>query len=278
MLRIMSDTSTLFSIERGKDEGAVIVPLCVTIDGKTYREFEEIDSLEFLGIIAQGHHPQSSQPAIGDIIAAYESFGEDEVINITMADGLSGTYETACAAREQVANKDRITVLNSRTLCGPQRNLVRKAVALARSGVSKTEVLERLERSLETAKSFLIPADFDYQKRGGRLTPLAANMIGILKVIPVLVQTEDGKRLAPHGIHRKFNAALKDVVGAFEKWGVDSGFLITVCHADNPSRAEQARAALLTAFPSTEIEVELLSPVFITQGGPGCISIQTIKK
>ncbi|NTU89716.1 MAG: DegV family protein [Actinobacteria bacterium] len=278
MVKIMSDTSTLFSIKQGIEEGVTIVPLCVTIDGKTYREFEEIDSFEFLGIIAEGHYPQSSQPALGDIIAAYEMFGDDEVINITMADGLSGTYETACAAREQVANRDKITVLNSRTLCGPQRHLVRKAVALARSGLAKVEILVSLESSMGTAKSFLIPADFEYQKRGGRLTPLAANMIGLLKVIPVLAQTEDGRRLAPHGIHRKFNAALKDIVGAFEKWGVGSDYLLTICHADNPTRAEQARAALASAFPSATIEVELLSPVFITQGGPGCISIQAIKK
>ncbi len=54
MIRLISDSSTLYSIEEGKALPCDITPLCVTINGKTYREFEEIDAETFLGLIKAG--------------------------------------------------------------------------------------------------------------------------------------------------------------------------------------------------------------------------------
>lgn len=40
------------------------IALIVTINGKTYREYEDINTEEFINIINEGHIPVSSQPAI----------------------------------------------------------------------------------------------------------------------------------------------------------------------------------------------------------------------
>ena len=65
MVRIISDTSTLYSTRQAREAGFAVSPLSVTIGGKSYREFDEISSDEFVEIINQGHMPTSSQPAIG---------------------------------------------------------------------------------------------------------------------------------------------------------------------------------------------------------------------
>ena len=65
MVRIVSDTSTLYSTAQAREAGFDVSPLSVTINGETYREFDEISSEEFVSIINQGHMPTSSQPAIG---------------------------------------------------------------------------------------------------------------------------------------------------------------------------------------------------------------------
>ena len=91
MVQILSDSSTLYSVSEGKDVGLVVVPLSVQINNKSYREFEDISSKEFLKIIAEGHIPTSSQPSIGEKEEAYNAVN-GEVIDLTMADGLSGTY------------------------------------------------------------------------------------------------------------------------------------------------------------------------------------------
>ena len=136
MVRIVSDTSTLYSTSQAKEAGFRVSPLSVTIAGKTYREFDEISSDEFVEIIRQGHMPTSSQPAIGEVEALYSEFSEEEVLNISMAHGLSGTYTSAVAASQLCENADRITVINTRTLCGPHRYMVERAVQWAKEGLT----------------------------------------------------------------------------------------------------------------------------------------------
>ena len=135
MVRIVSDTSTLYSTAQAEQAGFAVSPLSVTINGKSYREFDEISSEQFVSIIHEGHMPTSSQPAVGEIAAMYERYAGEEIINIAMAEGLSGTYNGAVAAAGMVDDGD-ITVINSRTLCGPHRYMVEKAVEMANSGAA----------------------------------------------------------------------------------------------------------------------------------------------
>ena len=92
MVRIVSDTSTLYSTAQAREAGFDVSPLSVTINGETYREFDEISSEEFVSIINQGHMPTSSQPAIGQVEELYRKYAGEQVLNIAMAHGLSGTY------------------------------------------------------------------------------------------------------------------------------------------------------------------------------------------
>ena len=141
MVRIISDSSTLYSTAQARDAGFAVSPLSVTIAGKSYREFDELSSDEFVSIINQGHMPTSSQPAIGEVTALYEEFAGEQILNIAMAQGLSGTYMSAVAAADLCDNADDITVLNSRTLCGPHRYMVERAVAWAEAGDSREEIV-----------------------------------------------------------------------------------------------------------------------------------------
>ena len=100
MIRIVSDSSALYSKKDGQAKEVTIAPLIVTINGKTYREYEDINTEEFIDIINEGHIPVSSQPAIGEVLNVYNENEDCEIINISMADGLSGTYNSACVAKE----------------------------------------------------------------------------------------------------------------------------------------------------------------------------------
>ena len=132
MIRIVADTSTLYSTAQAKAAGFDVSPLTVTINSKTYREFDEISAEEFVEIIRQGHLPVSSQPAIGVVAALYEQYQEDEIINLALADGLSGAYRSAVAAAELVEDAKRITVQpDPKGVAGFQSYLTRYKAALA---------------------------------------------------------------------------------------------------------------------------------------------------
>ena len=279
MVKIVADTSTLFSSEEGNKHGITITPLSVNIAKDTYRELDEITSAQFLERLQGGALPTSSQPSIGEKMEQYELLAKaDEVQDITMADGLSGTYESACNAKADCVYGDRITVLNSETLCGPHRYLVLKAVRLAEQGNSVSMIVDALRSSMMQERSFLIPRDFSFLKRGGRLTPLAATIGGMLKVVPVMTLTEDHRRLEKYTMKRTMGKGIEAIIECFEQMGVDETYYMTITHADVQEDALKVKERMQAAFPHTEIDVFELSPVFITQGGPGCIAVQVIKK
>ena len=274
MVRIVSDTSTLYSTSQARDAGFAVSPLSVTINGKSYREFDEISSEEFVDIIRQGHMPTSSQPAVGEVSELYTAFGDDEIINIAMASGLSGTYNSAVAASQLCENSDKITVVNTRTLCGPHRYMVEQAVLWSKEGASRQEILEKLNALMDSAKSYLVPADFDYLRRGGRLSPLVSYVGKAANLTPVMTQTENGERLTVASIRRGFPHAVKFLVKELEKAGIGEGWKVQISHAGAPEKAQMALDALKAAMPKADYSILPLSPAFITQGGPGCIAVQ----
>ena len=277
MVRIISDTSTLYSTRQAREAGFAVSPLSVTIAGKSYREFDEISSDEFVAIIREGHMPTSSQPAIGEVTALYEEFAGEQILNIAMAQGLSGTYMSAVAAADICDNVDDITVVNSRTLCGPHRYLVEKAVQMAQAGASLEELLAWLNQRMDSAKSYLIPADFDYLRRGGRLSPLVSHVGKLAGLAPVMTQTEDGTRLTVASIKRGLKHAVKYCVDALSKRGVGKGWKVYISHAAAPEKADLALELLKAAMPEAAYEIIPLSPAFITQGGPQCMAIQYVE-
>ena len=145
MIRIVTDSSTLYSVSEGKTKGINIAPLSVTINNRTYKEFEEIQSKEFVEIIKEGHLPMSSQPSIGDVLEIYNSYPDDEIINITMADGLSGTYNSACMAAQMLDNPERVSVINSKTLCGPHRYIIDIVVKLVEMNKTRLEIVDMVK-------------------------------------------------------------------------------------------------------------------------------------
>ena len=118
MVQIVTDSSVLYTEEEAKAAGFDVVPLCVSVGDMDGRDLQ-INMEEFYGRIGKGEIPRSSQPPIGDVVEVYEKYQDADVLNICVADGLSGTYHGALSARDMVENRDRITVFNSRTLCGP---------------------------------------------------------------------------------------------------------------------------------------------------------------
>ena len=276
MVRIISDTSTLYSTTQAREVGFAVSPLSVTIAGNTYREFDEISSQQFVDIIKEGHMPTSSQPAIGEVTALYEEFAGDEILNVTMAMGLSGTYASAVAAAELCENSERITVINSRTLCGPHRYLVEQAQAMAEAGETVAAISDKMNELMDGAKSYLVPADFDYLRRGGRLSPLVSYVGQAANLTPIMTQTDDGCRLTIANIRRGYAHAVKFIVKSLEKAEIGKGWRVYISHAGAPDKAELALKALKEAMPEAYYEILPLSPAFITQGGPGCVAVQYI--
>lgn len=276
MVQIITDSSTLITVAEGKEMGIDVLPLCVNIMDEDYRDLQ-VDMDDFYGKIAKGGIPKSSQPPVGEYVEAFKAHAGKKILNIAMAHGLSGTYQSACGAKEIADNKDDIEVFNTRTLCGPHRYMVEKALAMANAGAAMEEILRTLEECRDNCHSYLIVQDFDFLRRGGRLTPVAAKFASALNVKPIMEQVEEGTRLSIHGVARTIKGAAKNIKSQLEKRNVGEGYLISISHARAEKDAQEIAAVMRETFAKAKVEILDLSPAFITQGGPGCIAVQYVK-
>ena len=208
----------------------------------------------------------------------YEKYAGDEIINIAMVDGLSGTYNGAVAAVDLAGDNANVTVINSMTLCGPHRYMVEKAVEWAKAGLSKDEIVARVEEMTKHPKSYLMPDDFGYLRRGGRLSPLVAFVGQAGGLAPMMTQTDDGRQLIIAGIRRGFVNAIKQVAKNLEAAGVGAGWRVYITHGAALEKAEKALEIVKAVIPDATYEIHPLSPAFITQGGPRCVAVQSIKE
>lgn len=279
MVYIVSDTSTLYSIEEGKEIGLSIAPLNITIDDQSYRDYEDMSDKQLLQLIEQHKIPRTSQPSLGEKIDFYNTLSEKgDVIDITMASGLSGTYQSALLAKEQCNHPEKVHVVDSMTLCGPHRHLVDIALEMAASNQSVEAILAYLEKTKKNEISYLIPIDFEFLVRGGRLNGMAGVLGGLLKLMAVMKKGPLGKGLDKFSVCRTARKVGHDIVEDMKKAGIDASYVFFVSHAANESLASKMKAKLEEEFQGATIHMYPLSPSFITQGGPGCVAVQAIQQ
>ena len=277
MVQIITDSSSLYTPEEARAAGFEAVPLCVCIDDSHERDLL-LDMDQYYEKIHRGLLPITSQPPLGDVIEAFETYKDFEIINISMADGLSGTYQTACSAREMTDHKERIHVFNSRTLCGPHQYMVQTAQKMKESGSTAQEILTWLNEAADHSESFLIPQDFSFLKRGGRLTPLAAATGSVLKLKPIMKLTKDGKRLDKFGIKRTMASAAESIIDSLKDRHLGKDHILYISHGNALEDAQKIKALFQRAFQDLEIRILGLSAAFVAQGGPRCVAIQYIRR
>jgi DegV family protein with EDD domain len=148
---------------------------------------------------------------------------------------------------------------------------------MAANGATLAEIKARVHAMMETDVSYLIPSDFDYLRRGGRLSPLVSLVGKTIRLAPVLTQSKDRRQLVMSAVKRSFKQAINHVSKELTDHGVGKGWRIYITHASALGLAEAAHAQLLENFAGAEFEIFQLTPAFITQGGPGCVAVQAVK-
>ena len=90
--------------------------------------------------------------------------------------------------------------------------------------------------------------------------------------------SEDGARLDKFATKRTLKKGIQAICEELVNRGVNEDYKIYIAHACDEELAMAAKEMISKQIENVEIEVILLTPVFTSLGGPGCIAIQTIKK
>ena len=278
-IKVAADSTCDLSAELVEQYGITIVPLMVTCDGKSYLDGVEIDPERLLSI-TEATGGVATTAAV-NVVTYAELFSSllkecDAVVHFTISSSMSGCYQNACIAAEEVGN---VYVVDSANLSTGIGHLVLDACLMAEQGMDAAAIKEELdERKKKLDVSFVL-STLEYLRRGGRCTTLAAMGANILKLHPC-ISVMNGAM----GVGKKYRGNIQNCLVQYVKdkladpdtvdprrvFITDSGF-------DEETRAlveETVRACV----PFEEVIHTRAGCTVSCHCGPGCLGILFYRK
>lgn len=269
-IKIVTDSTTDLSQEILDQYNIEVIPLTVYVNGETYEDNVTISPLAFIQKMREAQDmPKTSQPSIGVFVDTYDRLGADgdTIISIHMTSGMSGTYNTACAAAEM--STSNVQVIDSQMISQALGFQVIEAAQMAHEGHTVDSILNRIKQVLDFTSLYVVVEKLDNLIKGGRIGK-AAGWIGTVLSIKPIAMLEKGV-YTPVARVRTYSQIVKTLIEKFEediKGKIIRG--IGISHADNLSLAErlQQEIARLTDVP---VSIRPATPVITTHAGPGAI-------
>ncbi len=204
-------------------------------------EYTDLDAF-YARLSASPQLPSTSQPSIGDFLAAYKPLLEagHDVVSLHIASGLSGTCESAREAARLLAEEGQpgtIHVIDSQTGAGGLGCLVVLAAQLADQNVAAAAIVEAVARTRATLDIWFCLDTLEYLRRGGRIGAAQAALGTALKVKPILTF---GTEIAPVGRVRTHRRAFERMVAYLRELHERGASDWIIQHAQSPARRRAA--------------------------------------
>lgn len=278
---IVTDTTSGLDFDTAKEKGIEVVPLSVLIDGVEYKDHLDISSQELYDRLRNGAVPSTSQPNIGYVeqrMKEWKKENYDAIIIITISSHLSGTYQGFKMMAEQLEMKN-VHLVDSLSVAGPIMDGALKAKKMADDGASVEEILEKMDELYHNTISFLYPETLTQLKKGGRISPVAANMASLLKIKPLLMLKKDGTIIDKYGMSRTETKIFEMIKNALVEEHVDpSTHRLYLAHAEAMETVERFVKFINSNLGDFEIVPLPLPAVLTSHGGMGCIAVQSALK
>lgn len=277
-MKIVTDSGTdlCLSREQMAELDINVVPLVVSIGGKSYREGVDIQTGEFYNLMeGSGSMPQTSQPSPGDFAETYRSLAQTDkdIISIHMSSGLSGTYNAAKLGAQLVPEAN-VTHVDSKTLSAAAGWQVNEAARAVKAGGSKDYVLSLLERINAASDSIYTLKELKYLISGGRISHMKGLIASMLHIKPLIGVEKEKGTYVQMGQVRTFERALQGLADLIaRKHGQGSPLRMQVVHAQNPEGADMLRNLMDKRFKCSWLPTGKLSMVLGAHTGPSMVGI-----
>ena len=277
---LVTDTTQYLPREITDRHGFSLVSLYVNWDGRTDRESELGDYDEFYDFLRSGGElPSTSQPSVGDFLAAYEPLIErgDDVVSIHLSGGISGTVRSAEQARDTLVERGvdpgRIVVLDSRTGCAGHGLMAIAADNAAKGGASAQEAADAAAALGERMTILFAVDTLEYLRRGGRIGAAQAFLGSALKIKPILSIDSE---ITPVERVRTQGRAIDRLVRELQEQRDAGSDVFFIQHVQAPELAERVAARGREIYGRDPEFVSELGPVIGTHVGPGLVGVTAL--
>lgn len=278
-IAFVTDSGTGKSVEELKKDGIYSVPLQVSYDNKNFQDLEELNIDQIYGLMKDGKMLSTSLPSLGkieELFANLKADGYEMIFAVPICSGLSGTINAMVLSAEQIGIQ--FVYVDCHVTAVVQEYLIKLAKKLHEEGKDLSQIKEELQSVVDTTNTILLPNDLQHLKRGGRLTPLAATLGGLLKIKPILnLNKKTSGKIDVIGKVRTMHKAMDTVIEIMKKENVDDSYIITVAHADDEKEAQVYMEKIKAVFPNARHQLIKLVSVVGIHTGRGCQAVQYFK-
>ena len=224
------------------------------------KEFVDNTALDTQDMVSYLEHykgrSQTSCPNARDWLSA---FGDaDDVICVTITSALSGSYNTACAAKQIYEENEgkRVFVLDSLST-GPEMVLIlEKLKEYISDGLTFDDICEKIQAYTKKTGLLFILKSLKNLANNGRVSPALARILEMLNICIVGKASDEGKLDTTHKC-RGENRALETLIRDLKNHGFSSG-KISIAHCENEEGALKLQAMIKKEFSKAKSEIHRL--------------------
>lgn len=275
--KVVVDSTSDFPRELLNEWDVDIVPLYATwpdgtVEKDDTRDFQELKKFYEKLRTAQ-ELPKSSQPSVEDFREKYiqlKNEGYDGVLVITISTAMSGTYNSARLAAEEVDLPVR--VVDSKRASTAISPMARFARQLFSEGADLDKVAEELEKKIAANGfgAYFFVSDFNFLVKGGRVSRFTGFVGSILK-IRVGIYINDEGNMVPFTKSRGFKAAAEELIKKAQETGFKAGDTVDLymVNCDNFDEAKELEKMLRTVYKVRNVYYTPTGKVISLHVGPG---------
>jgi len=277
-MQILTDSGTdvFLSPQELAELNVHIMPLIVTLDGKSYHEGIDIEPGEFYGLLAASDNlPVTSQPSAGEFAEIYRKLAatDPDILSIHMTSGLSGTFNSALAGAELVPEANVIHI-DTKTLSAAAGWQVKAAARAVKAGWSMERIAALVQSISDASDSLYTLKELKYLIHGGRISHMKGLIASLLNIKPMIGVEKEGGTYVQQGQARSFKGALKGLVNLMAKQHAPGSALrVQVLYSDNPEGAAMLREIIDQRFDCTWLPMGPMSLVLGAHTGPSMVGV-----
>lgn len=252
--KIVVDTACDFREIPNKAENVVYerVPFTLQIEDKIYIDTLDMDIDEMMKAMYASSEPaKSACPSPDSFLSAYR--GAENIIVLTLTGGLSGSYTSAIVAQKMLKEEDEnvnIHVINTLSAGGQNDLFLLKINELIKEGLSFDQVVARMNEYQKNTKLIFALEKVDNLVKNGRLSKLAAAVVGLLNMRMVGEASKEGTLHLLHKV-RGEKKAVAAVVDEMIKAGYKGGRAV-ITHRNNENICKKIEEKLSEKFSNIE--------------------------
>ncbi|MFN7250030.1 MAG: DegV family protein [Anaerobacillus sp.] len=272
-VKIVTDSTVDVPKEELDALGVEVVPLTITVDGKSYADGVDVSAKEYITLLKEAKEiPRTSQPAAGVFAEVYDRLGADgsEIISIHITNGMSGTYNSAQNGAQM--SKAKVTVIDSKFISFALGFQVLEAAKLAQEGKTVAEIIDRVEKIRMNSSLYIMVDTLEYLVKGGRIGRGKALVGSLLKIKPI-ASLADGV-YTPVAKVRTYVQLIKYLLKQLETETANKTIkAIGIAQADTLELATELKDAVAKASGFHNIKIVDTTPIISTHTGPGALAL-----